>query len=42
VTILSGSLVLERRAIEGDVATSLARFEGLFEQVPVAMVAVGK
>jgi PAS domain S-box-containing protein len=38
----AASLVLERRAFETDLATSLARFEALFEQVPVAMVAVGR
>jgi PAS domain S-box-containing protein len=37
----AASLVLQRRGIEDELATSLARFEALFEQVPVAMVAVG-
>jgi two-component system cell cycle sensor histidine kinase/response regulator CckA len=35
------ALVLERRTAEHGLATSLARFEAIFEQVPVAMMVVG-
>ena len=37
----AATLVLERRAAEDGLATSLARFEALFEQAPVPMVVVG-
>jgi two-component system cell cycle sensor histidine kinase/response regulator CckA len=36
----AAALILERRAAEYELATSLARFEALFEQVPIPLVTV--
>jgi PAS domain S-box-containing protein len=38
----AAALVLERRGVEDRLAASSARFEAVFEQAPVAMVAIGR